>query len=116
MGGLLQRSEKLGPDRDHADEKGNRGQCSGFSNDGAKHDVLPERRQNIVHVMFLCQAAPANIGDRSAMLTWSWCIAALVGIRAPMADWKWYTALLLVVAVGISAYAYLVSDLMTRSH
>lgn len=48
--------ENLGPDGDHADKQGNRGQCSSFLNDGSKHRVLHERKRNIVHRLFFCQA------------------------------------------------------------
>ena len=40
----------LGPDGDHAEKQGDRGQRGSFLNNGAKHDVLPERTENIVHV------------------------------------------------------------------
>ena len=52
----LQRPKDLGPYGDHAEKQGDRGQCSGFFNDGTKHDVLPERTENIVHLLFFCQA------------------------------------------------------------
>jgi len=52
---ISQRSQNLGPHGDHAEKQGDRGQGSGFLHNGAKHDLLPERRKNIVHVMFYCQ-------------------------------------------------------------
>ena len=52
------RRDDLGPDGDHAQKQRDRGQCGGFFDDGAKHDVLPERKKNIVHCLFYCQAPP----------------------------------------------------------
>ena len=56
----LQRSKNLGPYGDHAEKQGNRGQSGSFFHNSAKHDVLPERRENIVHVMFFCQVTPVK--------------------------------------------------------
>ena len=44
------RGNDLGPDGNHAKKQGDRGQGGGFLHNGAKHDVLPERTKNIVHV------------------------------------------------------------------
>ena len=68
----LQRSKNLGPHGDHAEKQGDRGQSGGFLHNGAKHDVLPERRENIVHVMFFCQASPVNHASRrSRTICWN---------------------------------------------
>ena len=42
----LHRGDDLGPDRDHPEKQADRGQCGGFFNDGAKHDVLPTSSMN----------------------------------------------------------------------
>ena len=70
----LQRSKNLGPYGDHAEKQRNRGQSGSFFHNSAKHDVLPERRGNIVHVMFFCQvvseyasAAPENLWNSGVL-------------------------------------------------
>ena len=52
--------DDLSPDGEHSQKQADRRQCSGFFNDGAKHDVLPERKENIVHGPFYCQATIGN--------------------------------------------------------
>lgn len=50
---LSQRRQDLHPHRDHSNKKGERGESGGFLDDGTKHVVLHERKENIVPSLFL---------------------------------------------------------------
>ena len=48
----LKRAQNLGPDGDHAEKKADGREGCGFFDNGAKHEVLPERTENIIHGLF----------------------------------------------------------------
>ena len=54
--GPLKGAQNLGPDGNHADEQADGSESSGFFDNGAEHDVLPEQTENIVLLLFLSQA------------------------------------------------------------
>ncbi len=47
------RRQDLHPYRNHSNKKGERGESGSFLDDGAKHVVLHERKENIVLSLFL---------------------------------------------------------------
>jgi len=49
------RGNDLGPDGDHAEEQGERGQGGGFFDDSTEHGFLLERIANIDRCLFHCQ-------------------------------------------------------------
>ena len=50
--GALKGGQNLGPDGDHAEKQADGSKSGGFFDNGAKHRILHERRENIVHRLF----------------------------------------------------------------